>query len=217
VHWPLLETLSEPEKDRLLAICRRRRFNRGEVLFHEGDATDSVHVLVSGRAAIGLTTADGDAATLGVVGPGATFGELSLIAHPPMRSASVTALEPCETLSLGGTEFARLRQEHPAVERMVLEQLALQVRRLSSQLVEALYVPADRRVLRRLVDLTALYDVGDGTAKVSVTQAMLASMAGTSRVTANHALRRASSNGCITLARGYIEVLDRPALARLAR
>jgi CRP/FNR family transcriptional regulator, cyclic AMP receptor protein len=217
MHWPLLDTLDEAERERLLSTCRRRRFRRGEVLFHEGDATDSVHVLVSGRAAIGIVTADGDEATLGVVGEGATFGEVSLVAHPPVRSATVTALEPCETLSLRGPEFDRLRREHPAVERMLLEQLALQVRRLSTQLVEALYVPADRRVLRRLVDLTELYDDGTGTAKVMVTQSMLASIAGTSRVTANQALHKASSRGCVELARGYIHVLDRDGLARLAR
>jgi CRP/FNR family cyclic AMP-dependent transcriptional regulator len=217
VHWPLLETLGAADRDRLLATCRRRKFRRGEVLFHEGDATDSVHVLVAGRAAVGLTTADGDEATLGVVGPGATFGEVSLIAHPPVRSATVTALEPCETLSLRGPEFERLRRDNPVIERLLLEQLALQVRRLSSQLIEALYVPADRRVLRRLVDLTELYDDGDGTARITVTQSMLASMAGTSRVTANQALQKASSKGCVELARGYIHVIDRDVLAHLAR
>jgi CRP/FNR family cyclic AMP-dependent transcriptional regulator len=217
VRWPLLETLNETERELLLATCRRRTFRRGEVLFHEGDAADSSHVLVSGRAAIGITTADGDEATLGVVGPEASFGEVALVAHPPIRSATVTALEPCETLSMRGPDFERLRREHPAVERMLLEELASQVRSLSNQLVEALYLPADRRVLRRLIDLTALYDDGAGTVKVAITQTMLASMAGTSRVTANQALQKASTRGCVELSRGFIHVLDRTGLARLAR
>lgn len=217
VRWPLLDSLAEQERDRLLSACRRRRFARGEVLFHEGDTADSVHVLAEGRAAIEVTTDAGDTATLSVVGPGATFGEVAMVAHPPVRTATVRALEPCETLTLRGPEFERLRCEHPVIERLLTEQLAQQVRHLSTQLVEALYVPADRRVLRRLVDLAGLYDDGHGSVKVAVTQTMLASMAGTSRVTANQALHRAKSKGCVQLARGHIRVLDRDGLARLAR
>jgi CRP-like cAMP-binding protein len=212
----LLKTLPPAEQRRFLAACRRRRFSRGEVLFHEGDVADSVHVLTEGRAAVGITTANGDVATLTVVGPGATFGDVALLAHPPIRSATVTALEPCLTLSLQGPAFEALRREHPAVERLLLEALAGEVRRLTAQLVEALYVPADRRVLRRLLDLTSLYDDGDAQPSIPVTQAMLASMAGTSRVTANQVLSRARDRGCLRLTRGRIQILDRRALARLA-
>ena len=215
--WPLIETLSEADQRRVLDACRQRRFAPREVLFHEGDGADSVLVLTKGRASIGVTTPDGDVATLTVVGPGATFGELSLVAHPPIRSATVTALEPCETLSLHGRAFTTLRSDFPAVEKHLLESLAGQVRRLSEQLVEALYLPADRRVLRRLLDLAAIYDEGQARTLVPVTQVMLASMAGTSRVTTNQALRRAKDRGCVELTRGNIYVVDSGKLAQLAR
>src|SRR4051794_15766545 len=178
--WPLLETLPERERRRVQAACRRRVFARGEVLFHEGDVADSVHLLTKGRAAIATATPNGDIATLTVVGEGATFGEVSMVAHPPIRSATITAMEPCETLSLQGQAFEQLRREHPAVEQFLLELLAGQVRRLTGQLVEALYIPAERRVLRRLVELSALYaetESRDSGTVVPVTQSMLASMA----------------------------------------
>ena len=216
VAWPLLQKLPEDEQRRVLAACRRRSFSRGEVLFHEGDIADSVHALTEGHAAVGVTTASGDVATLTVVGPGATFGDVALIAHPPIRSATVTALEPCTTLSLRGPAFEALRREHPEVERFLLETLADEVRRLTTQLVEALYVPAERRVLRRLLDLACLYDEGHEQPLIPVTQSMLASMAGTSRVTTNQVLNRAHDRGCLRLTRGRIQILDRRALARLA-
>jgi CRP/FNR family cyclic AMP-dependent transcriptional regulator len=216
--WPLLESLPDADRQQVLATCRRRRFKRDEVLFHEGDTADSVQLLTRGRATVGVTTPDGDVATLTVVGPGATFGELTLVSDPPVRSATVTAMEACETLSLHGAAFATLRSRFPAVEKYLLEAIAGQVRRLSAQLVEALYLPADRRVLRRLLDLTDVYaDEAQPKTLVPVTQVMLASMAGTSRVTTNQALQRAKDRGCVELTRGRIYVVNKQQLARIAR
>jgi CRP-like cAMP-binding protein len=217
VTLPMLQALPEEERRALLAGCRRRTFARGEVIFHEGDLADSVHMLTSGRVAVYVTTPSGEVATLAVLGPGATFGEVALVAEPPTRSATVAAIERCVTLSIQVSNLEALRQQHPEIDRFLLGLLAAQVRRLTARLLEALYLPADKRVLRRLSDLAAIYGGAAPEVTVPVTQEVLASMAGTSRVTANHALRRAESVGCVELHRGRVLVTDRRTLGRLAR
>jgi len=127
--------------------------------------------------------------------------------------ASVVALEPTETLVLSREQFEDLRARHPTVEDLLIEHLARQVRRLTDLHLDALFVPAEKRVLKRLLELHEIYDRGD----ISVTQEDLASMAGTTRPTANRALQGAIDAGEVTTSRGRIQVLDRDKLSRRAR
>ncbi len=89
------------------------------------------------------------------------------------------------------------------------------MRRLSEQLVDALYLPAETRVRRRLLDVARAY-AGDGGepdgAQVPLTQEELASLAGTSRATVNKVLREEQEQGAIELGRGRTTVLDVGAL-----
>ena len=81
------------------ADMRRRRFRRNEVIFHQGDPGDSLHVVASGAVKIVLPSAEGEEAIIATLRPGDFFGELALLDGAP-RSATATALEPCETLVL---------------------------------------------------------------------------------------------------------------------
>lgn len=175
-----------------------------------------------------VTTPDGDCATLAVLGPGTTFGEVALVSASPLRSAAVVALDPGETLTLHRRDFEQLRRSHPGVDDVLLDLLAGQVRRLTELLIQALFLPAEQRVLRRLLDLTGTLDgaltvlPADGPATgaagipVAVTQDALATMAGTSRVTTNQVLQRLRQRGTVTLGRGRITVHDLPALRAAA-
>ena len=205
--------LEEPVRRAVLAAADWRRFDRGVVLFHEGEAGGSLHVLMRGRVAIRVTTPDGDAATLNVIGPGAAFGELSLLGLATMRTATVQAIEPVQTLVLQRAEFERLRRSYPSVDRLLVEYLAAQVRRLSERLTETLCIETRIRVLRRLLELHAVFDSGP----VSVTQEEIATMAGTTRPTVNRVMRDLAEAGIVELGRGRFTVIDPAALARAAR
>ena len=176
-------------------------------MFHEGDAGTQLHLIDSGRVAVRVTTPLGDVATLTILGAGDVLGEGALIGAGE-RSATAVALEKTETIAVGRAEFDDLRVRHPTVERFLTAVLAAQVRRLSAQLIEALYVPAERRVLRRLVEVCHVYGVADGEVVVPLTQEHLASLAGTTRPTANRVLRDAQDAGLVTLARGAVTVMD---------
>lgn len=215
--WPVLESLPEQERRALLSSARRRRFGRREVLFHEGDPGETMHLIEKGRVAVRITAPLGDVATVGVLGPGEVVGEMALLGQSPRRTATVVALERTETLSIDREQFLQLRRTHPAMDRFLVEVLAERLRRMDAHLLEALYLPVDRRVLRRLLSLAHIYgDAASGT-EIPLTQEDLASLAGTSRATVNRVLREAAHSGAVELARGRIRILDSDKLARRAR
>ena len=216
VEWQLLADVPDEALHALLTIARRRTFARGEVVFHRGDPADSLNLIRTGRFSVLITTPLGDTAMLSVRGPGDAFGELALLGRESARSATVSALEPAETHSVYRDDFERLRHEHPIVNDVLVGILTDRLRRLSDQLVEAYYVPADRRVLRRMCELTEQYRAGDGEVVVPLTQEEIAELAGTSRATVNRVLREAEERGSVELRRGRTAVLDLDELLRRA-
>jgi CRP/FNR family transcriptional regulator, cyclic AMP receptor protein len=204
MEWQLFAGVPQEDVRRLLAIARRRTFDRGEVVFHRGDPANALHLIVQGRFAIAITTPLGETAMLGIRGPGDAFGDLALVSGASAeRSATVSALEPGETRSVARDDFAQLRREHPSVDAVLVAILAESVRRLSEHVIEAYYLSAESRVLRRLVELAGLY--GDA---VPLSQETLAELAGTSRATVNRVLREQAERGVLELGRAKIVVLD---------
>lgn len=216
-EFALLRDLDERDVAELTERARRRRFAAGEVVFHAGDPADTLHLVRAGRFAVRITTEFGATATLNVVGPGGAFGELALLTPDAPRSATVAALEEAETLSIHQLEFNRLRARRPQLDALLVQVLAARVRELSEQLVEALHIPADMRVRRRLLDVVSAYAPAEAGAVVPLTQEELASLAGTSRATVNRVLREEQAQGTLELSRGRTTLLDPAALARRAR
>jgi CRP/FNR family cyclic AMP-dependent transcriptional regulator len=208
VEWELFSGVPPETVRAVLAIARRRTFDRGEVVFHRGDPANALHLISSGRFAVRITTPLGDTATLAVRGSGDAFGELALVTDEEERSATVQALEPSETRSVLRDDFDRLRREHPSVDAILVAILAGRVRRLSELLTEAYYLPADDRVVRRLADLAVLYD-----GVVPLPQDALAELAGTSRATVNRVLRGLEERGVVSLGRSRT-VVDEPGQLR---
>jgi CRP-like cAMP-binding protein len=186
-------------------------------LFHAGDPGDTIHVIEKGHVAIRCSTRGGDVATLAVLGPTSSFGEQALLSADAVRTASAVALDAVETRSMHRTEFERLRQTTPAIERFLVQVLAADVRRLTAQLLEALYVSADLRVVRRLAGVADLYASDRTRVEVPLKQDDIASMAGTTRPTANRILKLLEVDGVLTLSRAQIVILDLDALRQRAR
>ena len=218
MQWPIFDGVPDAEVQRVLSIARRRTFARGEVVFHADDPADTLHLIVKGRFAARVQTAVGDTAILTVLGPGELFGEVALLGPEQRRSATLESLEAGETRSIFRDDFEALRREHPGVGEVLIAILVGEVKRLSRHLLEALYVPADKRVLRRLVELAGLYgDAGAGPVAIPLRQEDLAGLAGTSRATVNRVLREEETKGSVELGRGRMIVLDVPALERRGR
>src|SRR6476661_950790 len=96
----LLSALPDPARRAVLAVAARRRFARGEVVFHEGDLAETVHLLAEGRAAVRRVTTAGDSVILAVVGPGEVLGEMAMLSPEARRTTTVVALEPTVTMTV---------------------------------------------------------------------------------------------------------------------
>jgi CRP/FNR family cyclic AMP-dependent transcriptional regulator len=159
----------------------------------------------------------GDVATIAVRGSGESFGEMALVSAAAQRSATVAALEEAETFAVYRDDFERLRRGYPGVNEVLFAFLVNEVRVLNERLLEALYVPVERRVLRRLVELAAIYGPSDGTPVIELTQEALAELAGAARSTVNQVLREEERRGTVELLRGKTRVLDLETLRKRAR
>ncbi len=207
----LFRDLPEPELRRLVAIAKRRRFGRGEVVFHRGDPADTLHLIARGRFAARVETTAGDTVTVSVFGPGEAFGELALLDTEQHRSTTVAAAEAGETFAVHRDDFNRLRHDYPAVNEVLVQLLAGRLRRTNDLYVEALFTAAETRVLRRLHELAQSY----GTV-IPLSQHEIAGLAATSRATVNRVLRAEAERGTVSLQRGQTTIVDPEALARRA-
>lgn len=241
MDWTLLGELTDADRQRLLQHVVRRRFDRGDIVFREGEPGDTLYLIREGRVAVRASTPMGDVATFAVLGPDEFFGEQAMMRPGQPRTATIVALEPIEALTLQRAAFEQLRRAHPSVERFLTEVVAAQVRRLSAHLLEALFLPAEQRVARRLIALARQYQHAGSTRApdaprtgvrspaassapptrsdpitIPLTQEDLASIAGTTRPTVNRVLREMQKEQAILLRRGRIELVDLHAIRRRA-
>jgi CRP/FNR family transcriptional regulator, cyclic AMP receptor protein len=218
MRWRLLSGVSDEDVRLLLSVARRRRFGRGEVVFHRDDPADSLHLVVAGLFAIRVMTPLGDTVWIAVRGPGENFGEMALVGENRRRSATVSALAQAETLAVYKTDFERLRATYREIDQVLIALLAAEVDTMNERLLEALYLTAERRLLRRLLELALVYRSGDTdtTALIPLTQEELAEFAGAARATVNRVLREEQQRGTLELRRGKTLILDIDQLTKRA-
>lgn len=221
MQWSLLGPLAPHERAQVLKAAHLRSFPRGHIVCHAGDEADALHLVESGRLSVRVSTADGDAAMLNILGPGDYFGEVALLRPewPTQRTATVTTLEPSRTLAIAHEEFTAIRSRNPGVEQMLSWLLAERVQQLTQRLLETLYLGVDERVELRLAGLVEMYrgNRHEGPVIVPLTQAQLAELAGATRPTVNQVLRRLEEAGVVTLSRGSITIVDPVRLAERVR
>ncbi|HKY24136.1 MAG TPA: Crp/Fnr family transcriptional regulator [Gaiella sp.] len=215
MEWRIFEGVPDEDLRAVLSLARRSTYRRGEVVFHRHDPADSMHLVTKGRFDVRIATSLGDEVALAIWGPGDIFGELAVLTAGE-RSATVTALEPGETLVLRGSELRRLARRHPALDEVFARVLAERVAFLSERLVEAYTVDAETRVARRVLELGRVYG-GSPPVVIPLKQDDLAALAGTSRATVNRVLRDAERRGVVQLGRGRTVLCDLEGMAKLAR
>lgn len=206
-RWEILQPLDDAQRRAVLQSAVRRRYRNGDSLFHQGDPGDSFHMLDKGHVAVRIGSPRGETITLDILEPGDSFGEQSLIWTEARRTASTVAIGAVETLMLHRNDFVELQRRFPDTSKVLVGLLAEQVRRLSEQVMDAHTMSAEARVLKQLRRLATGFGDG-GAAVIPITQEELASLAGTTRPTANRSLQALVAGGAVRLHRGRIEIPD---------
>ena len=201
---------------------RRRRFRRGEVIFHQGDPGDALHIVASGSVKIVLPSAEGEEAIIATVHTGDFFGELALLDGAP-RSATAAAVEVTETLSLPRETFLEEIGRSASLRDVLLRSLAGELRRLTSHVEELHFMDLAGRLASRLLSLAREAEPGPqrtphGTLEATLdwpfTQSDLAAMIGATRQSVNRLLSDLVDRGLIRIDRDTLVITD---LERLER
>lgn len=216
VNGELFEALSASTHEALLRAGRPRKFRPGEVVFHQGDPCDSLFLLRRGRVSVNVLTPDGDDVTIALIAAPDAFGEVGLIRPDHHHTATVVALDEVHVLSVVAARFHDLRTDHPDLTEWLLSTLTQRLERMSELLADALFLDAEHRVARRLLDCRCSFGIEAGD-PLPLTQDDLAAMAGVSRPTTNRVLRHLEDQGVVRLGRRHITIEDLESLARSAR
>src|SRR5690349_24895161 len=99
---PLFSSFSDSQLSTLVPAVQHRRFPRGSYVIRAGEETDSLYIILAGKAKVLIPDDDGNEVILSVIGPNECFGEMGLLDDQP-RPASVEMLEPCEMLRIART------------------------------------------------------------------------------------------------------------------
>ena len=213
---PLLGRLPVESRERLAQAARRRTYRRGEVVFHQDDPGDSLHLIQHGRVKVALDAESGEEAVIAILGPGDAFGELSLIDGEP-RSATVEALEPVETVSLARADLLRSLRENPAAMERLLATLAGMVRRADEGVADLVFLDLEGRLVKKLLELAADHGrVSAGAVEIELplTQEDLAAMIGATRASVNKMLGWYEDRGAIERRGRRIAICDPERLRR---
>lgn len=213
-----LAALTATEVDTLRSRGLSRRFRRGSMLFHEGEVSDRVWVILEGRVKVSHFTEDGKEVVLAVRAPGDLLGDMSAIDGEP-RSASASALDPVEALVLPAEEFKVFLQAQPRVALILLENFSRRLRDADRKRIEFAAQDTVGRVAARLVELAERFGEPAGrgvriTAPLS--QQELAGWTGASREAVSKALQALRGRGWVETHRRGVTVLDLEALRRRA-
>jgi CRP/FNR family cyclic AMP-dependent transcriptional regulator len=211
---PILQGLALEAQQALIARLGRRRYQRDEVIFRQGDPGETLHLVRHGHLKILAPAETGEDAVLTVVGPGDMFGELTLLDGGP-RSATIIAMDDVETLTLSRADFLDLLRRHPPVVEALLSALAGTIRRLSDEVSALMFIDLRGRLARKLLELAQSHGQPTNGAieiQVSITQEELANMIGATRPRVNKLLGFFEDQGAISRRGRRIGVLSRDLL-----
>jgi CRP-like cAMP-binding protein len=213
---PLFTSLTEDELQSLRRRVTTKQYDRGEILFSEGDACRGLFIVGSGRIRIFKLSASGREQTLAIEGPGSSFAELPVF-DGGNYPASATASEEAEVLFISRKDFQDFCREHPDVGLKVIAVVGSRLRRLVG-IIEDLSFTTVRQRLIALILRSAQASTTRSSEGVRIeltkTQQDLAAELGTVRELISRNLGRLQAEGYLDLDGRSIVVKDLSGLKR---
>ncbi len=197
---PLFSNLAESDLAILSSHAVTKKFAKNTIIINEGDETDSLYIILSGKIKAFLSDEHGKEIILDMAGPGEYFGEVALLDEAP-RSASVMTLEPSSFLIISKGDFKNCVAKNPDIAISLIKELTHRIRVLTSSVKGLALRDVYGRVAETLLNL-ATEENGTLTISERPTQQELANMVGASREMVSRILKDLTSGG-------YIEVEDK--------
>ena len=214
----LFRRLSPEDRQRLAAVAHVREYDKGAIIFGEGDPSDSMFTIVAGRVKVSKMTVRGTDVILELFGPGDPVGAVAVYesrAYP----ASATALEPTTCLLIPRQAFFSLLETYPTMVRGLLVGLTHRLVELTNRLTELSGGRVEARLARFLLKLAD--DIGqrrtDGTfIPLVLSRQEIADMIGTTIETAIRIMSRWGKDNIVRTEKDGFVVVDRASLEGVA-
>ena len=181
------------------ALAKRgavKAYPRNTVIVNEGDRSDSLYIILSGKVKVYLADEEGKEILLTIQGPGEYFGEMVLDQGP--RSASVMTLEPAKFSVISTDEFKRFLTEHPDAGPELVMSLIHRVRELTKTVGNLALLDVYGRVARLLLELAVEVN-GEMVISERLTQQDMASRVGCSREMISRILKDLRTGGYLKM------------------
>jgi CRP/FNR family cyclic AMP-dependent transcriptional regulator len=215
---PLFADLPQAQVQSLVDTLGHRTYDKGQIILHQGDAGDSLFVVHSGRVRIYTSSPEGQELSVWICDAGDFFGEMALLTGEP-RSAWAEAMQRTEVLVLHRPAFLNHLLSNPMTAIRIIETLSHRLRHTTENAEGLMCKNVTQRVARKLLDLAGRYGAArDGGVLIDLdlSQEAIATLAGTTRESANRALSALREQGLVHIDRVRIQVLDLDKLAELA-
>ena len=205
-------------RQKVVGLCSRRRIASQQVVFFQGDPGQEMFIVVSGQLKVSVTSEEGKELSFFIFHTTDIFGELALL-DGERRSATVTAIGPCELLVLHHRDFKQLMKDHQLIGLQMLSILAGRVRKTTSLYESSVFVEIPGRLAQKLIELGEQDGVESEHGlliDLKLSQYDLGTLIGASRESVNKLLKTWESQGIIQVSRGKIILIDLPVLEALA-
>lgn len=212
----LFRDLPSEAVERLAALAVRRTYEKGAVVFAQGDQGDALYGVASGRVRISACGIGGQEVFLNIMEPGDTFGEIAVMDGLP-RTAAATALDDAALLVIRRRDFLDLLQREPQLAVHLLKLLCQRLRWTSELVEESAFLAGEARLAKRLLILASLHGRATevGVLELAISQAELARFLGSSRQIVNQHLSEWRRHGWVGVARSRILIRNAEALRQL--
>ncbi len=212
----LFAELGEEDLKVLAGDFQSRKYKRNEIIFHQGDDSHVLYVIMKGKVRIFSMSPSGNETSIRIFSAYDMIGELAAIDGQP-RSATAQAVEDCTLLEMEHTRFLRCTREMPELAIGLLKLLVEKVRWTTAYAETIAQYDTAGRLLHILLHYTEVLGKEIDAGKryeldLSMNQADLASLVGARREWVNRILRDWSNRGLIEYEYGKITILDLPAV-----
>ena len=172
-------------------------YARRDVVFAQGDRSDTVMYIQSGAIQLSVLSQSGKEAIVATLGPGDFLGEGALAGHP-IRLETARATAESIVLVVPKRQMIRLLHSHHALSDRFIAHMLMRNARLEADLVDQLFNSSEKRLARTLL-LLARYGKGQTPHRVvpKISQETLAEMVGTTRSRVNFFMNKFKTLGFI--------------------
>ena len=210
---PLFQDLHAEELSALARVVSPREYDRGDMLFFQGDRADGFYIIVGGRVEIHRRAPNGRRQLLRVFGPGELCGEVPVFQGGSFP-ATATAAENVRALWVPGEKFLDVADRHGEILLEMLAVLSLRLRRFVNLIDDLSLKEVSARLAKHLLDLSV--KTACDVVTIETTKTLLAGRLGTVSETLSRTLKKMQKRAVIEVRGRTVTILDRDALTALA-